>query len=220
MRVTRNLEREYPSFSSLTSGRTVSKTEPAAGTVSSNSSGPSSLSSQTQPSQNQALASQQQLEMFDIKSLESFAQTDLTAQDFGHALTETLGYVPDTPYDAHNQHVTDANADLAPGFPQFPNMKLMRPDFFGRYDLSTLFFIFFYSPGTPQQYFAGQELKKREWRYHTKYATWFHRLSEPTEKTATHEIARFEYWDYNRNDGWCVKQTNDSFKFEYQMSCE
>lgn len=52
-------------------------------------------------------------------------------------------------------------------------------------DADTLFFIFYYQPGTYQQYVAARELKKQSWRFHKKYSTWFQRHEEP--KTITDE---------------------------------
>ena len=96
-------------------------------------------------------------------------------------------------------------------------MKLLQPESLRKYDLSTLFFIFFFFAGTPQQYFAGQELKSRDWVYNTKFQTWFHRISEPTEKTSTYEVAKFEYFDHS--ESWVIRES-PSFKFEYDQLCE
>jgi CCR4-NOT transcription complex subunit 3 len=152
--------------------------------------------------------------MFSLKSPQSFTESDLTPQDFGHALSASLGFIPDSPYDIHDTAGSDAGSE-ASGYPQFPNMRLTQPESFSKFDLSTLFFIFFYSHGKPQQYFAWQELKKRDWKFHTKYQTWFRRIREPTEKTSQYEIGEFEYFDHSSNEGWCVRQRN-GFKFEYE----
>ncbi|OHS93321.1 hypothetical protein TRFO_11955 [Tritrichomonas foetus] len=141
----------------------------------------------------------------DARSPENILQTELTQQDFCHALSAEMNLIPDPPYDAHE--VDSSNAiETPPSYPQTKNMKLIQPEFFKKYDLSTLFFIFFYSPGTSQQYFAGRELQNRDWYYHIKYQTWFHRLEEPKEKTAEYEIAKYEYFDHATNEGWCVRQ--------------
>jgi CCR4-NOT transcription complex subunit 3 len=156
--------------------------------------------------------SPQQYELFGLKSLDSLLQTDFSIQDFGHALSSTIPFIPDPPYDAQTP---GPNPDSPPGFPQSPNMKLLQPEFFKKCDESTLFYVFFYYPGTAKQCWAGEELKRREWRFHRKYQTWFHRLSEPTEKTAEFEVAKFEYFDHSTREGWCTRILN-AFRFDIE----
>lgn len=207
----KKLDEEFPSLSSLPK-------RPQTPSLKETQSGPSSLnnppaSPQAQPAP-PTVSPAEQFASFDIKSPENLLTTDLTQKDFGHALQASLEMIPDTPYDIP-EPPPDSAADLPPGYPQYPKMKLLQPDFFKKFDLSTLFFIFFYQPGTPQQYFAGQELKRRDWRFHTRYQTWFHRLSEPTEKTVSYEIGKFEYFDHGTPEEWCMRQRNP-FKFEYE----
>jgi CCR4-NOT transcription complex subunit 3 len=100
-------------------------------------------------------------------------------------------------------------------FIQNAKYALMQPEFFSKYDIFILFFIFFCSTSRPQRVFAGQELKKRDWKFHTRYQTWFRRAKEPTEKAAHYEMGEFEYFDHSNNDGWCIRQ-RPGFKFEYE----
>lgn len=181
-----------------------------------------------------SLSATEQFAAFDIKGPESFLQTEFSPQDFNHALSSSFAYIPDTPYDSHE---SDLNSQTGPNggggtnaafdlqntenlqirYPNYRNMRLLQPEFLKKYDLSTLFFIFFFFPGTSQQYFAGQELKSRNWVYNTKFQTWFHRISEPTEKTPTYEVAKFEYFDHS--ESWIIRESS-SFKFEYDQLCE
>lgn len=150
---------------------------------------------------------------YEIKDPEQLLQSDISEPEFSHLLSLSANFIPDVPYeviDYKPQHMFNTPSN----FPQMPNMKLLQPEFFCRYDVSTLFYIFFYFPGSSQQYFAGRELKQRGWRFHTKYQTWFHRVGEPTEVTKEYEIGKFEYFDHNTSSGWCVRQRN-SFKLEY-----
>ena len=63
----------------------------------------------------------------------------------------------------------------------FPTVPMYnRRENFGKFDLETLFFTFYYQQGTIQQYFAAVELKKKNWMFHKKYQTWFKKL-DPTE---------------------------------------
>lgn len=181
-----------------------------------------------------SLSTAEQFAVFDIKGPESFLQTEFLPQDFNLALSSSFNYIPDTPYDVNESELysqsssntgnsvnstTDLQStdNLQIRYPTCRNMKLLQPEFLRKYDLTTLFYIFFFSPGTPQQYFAGQELKNRDWFYNTKFQTWFHRISEPTEKTSSYEVAKFEYFDHS--ESWIIRES-PSFKFEYDQLCE
>jgi len=98
-------------------------------------------------------------------------------------------------------------------FPLQPNPRCEEPEFVTNYDVDTLFFMFHYSQGTHQQYLAAQELKKRSWRYHKKFLTWFQRHTEPIEATNEYEKGAYIYFDYETS--WCQRVKND-FCFEYQ----
>lgn len=151
----------------------------------------------------------------EVQSPEVLLQTDMTQQDFAHALFASLDLIPDVPYDiADYKPQNEPCPESQNGYPQTPNMKLLQPEFFRRYDLSTLFYIFFYFPGTAQQYFAGRELKQRGWRFHTKYQTWIHRISEATKTTPQYEIGKFEYFHHKEPEEWCIKQRNE-FQLDY-----
>ena len=148
---------------------------------------------------------------FDIKSTESIMKTNVTQQDFCHALLSSMNLIPDPPYE-RNQDKSNPNPK---SYPRDPCLRLTQPEFFKKHDIQTLFFIFFYYPGTTQQYFAAQELKNRHWIYHLKYQTWFHRLSNPTEKTDTYVIAEYEYFDHSTSEGWCIRK-RPNFKLELE----
>lgn len=77
----------------------------------------------------------------------------------------------------------------------------------------TLFFIFYYQQGTYQQYLAARELKKKAWRFHKKYLTWFQRHEEPKEITSEYEQGCFLYHDYEGS--WCQRKKSE-FRFEYR----
>jgi len=98
-------------------------------------------------------------------------------------------------------------------FPLQPNPRCEEPEFVTNYDVDTLFFMFHYSQGTHQQYLAAQELKKRSWRYHKKFLTWFQRHTEPIEATNEYEKGAYIYFDYETS--WCQRVKTD-FCFEYQ----
>merc|ERR1719231_1552608 len=86
------------------------------------------------------------------------------------------------------------------------------PQFFEKLNPDTLFFIFYYQPGTYQQYLAARELKRKSWRFHKKYCTWFQRHEEPTVTTDEYERGTYVYFDFET--GW-VQRIKGDFQFEY-----
>jgi CCR4-NOT transcription complex subunit 3 len=85
---------------------------------------------------------------------------------------------------------------------------------FERFDLDTLFYIFYFKQGTLQQYLAARELKRQSWRFHKKYLTWFQRHEEPKSITEEYEEGTYIYFDYE--EAWCQRKKLD-FRFEYRF---
>lgn len=83
---------------------------------------------------------------------------------------------------------------------------------FSKLDLDTLFYIFYYQPGTYAQYLAAQELKNKSWRFHTSYLTWFQRAQEPDVITDEYEQGVYHYFDWE--SGWSSRRKT-GFRFEY-----
>lgn len=48
----------------------------------------------------------------------------------------------------------------------------------------------------PHRYLAAKELKKRAWRFHKQYLTWFQRADEPVEMTDDYEAGAYIYFDW------------------------
>lgn len=103
-----------------------------------------------------------------------------------------------------------------PGFyPQTPlSVFTTTPAIFEKFDTDTLFFIFYFRPGTQQQYLAARELKRQSWRFHKKYLTWFQRHEEPSEVNENYEQGTYVYFDYEKS--WCQRKKSD-FRFEYKF---
>lgn len=116
-------------------------------------------------------------------------------------------YMPRNPY-VHQ----DTKGNVC--YPTSPTPNYDNPAMFEKYDLDTLFFIFYYQQGSYQQHLAAKELKKLSWRYHTKYFTWFQRHEEPRMTTADFERGAYVYFDHDT--GWCQRIKSD-FTFEYQF---
>ena len=121
-----------------------------------------------------------------------------------------------------------------PYYPQAPHALLQTPAIFSQLDVETLFWVFYYLPGTYQQYgqydneytnlsdnyfrfLAAKELKRQSWRFHVKYLTWFQRHSEPQAITDEYEQGVYVYFDWEGS--WCQRKKSD-FRFEYRYLSE
>ncbi|KAI9483301.1 MAG: Not1 N-terminal domain, CCR4-Not complex component-domain-containing protein [Benjaminiella poitrasii] len=111
-------------------------------------------------------------------------------------------YQPRNPYNTPNY------------YPQQPLLIFDNPVLFDKFDMDTLFFIFYYQQGTYQQYLAAKELKKQSWRFHKKYSTWFQRHEEPKMITEEYEQGTYVYFDYE--GAWGQRKKTD-FRFDYRF---
>ncbi|CAL1702167.1 unnamed protein product [Somion occarium] len=102
-------------------------------------------------------------------------------------------------------------------YPQTPHPVLNTPGIFSQLDVETLFYVFYFHPGTYQQYLAAKELKRQSWRFHVKYLTWFQRHSEPQAITEEYEQGVYVYFDWEGS--WCQRKKSD-FRFEYRYLSE
>ncbi|ETW84450.1 hypothetical protein HETIRDRAFT_458198 [Heterobasidion irregulare TC 32-1] len=114
-------------------------------------------------------------------------------------------YVPRNPYQTPSY------------YPQATNPILSSQGLFSQLDVETLFYVFYFLPGTYQQYLAAKELKRQSWRFHVKYLTWFQRHSEPQAITDEYEQGVYVYFDWEGS--WCQRKKSD-FRFEYRYLSE
>lgn len=98
-------------------------------------------------------------------------------------------------------------------YPQTPMSIFDNPALYSKFDVDTLFYIFYYQQGTYHQYLAAKELKKQSWRFHKQYLTWFQRHAEPQAITDEYEKGVYVYFDWEGS--WCQRKKSD-FKFEYR----
>ncbi|KAJ9477221.1 General negative regulator of transcription subunit 3 [Pseudozyma hubeiensis] len=98
-------------------------------------------------------------------------------------------------------------------YPQAPASVFDNPALYSKFDVDTLFYIFYYQQGTYHQYLAAKELKKQSWRFHKQYLTWFQRHSEPQAITDEYEQGVYVYFDWEGS--WCQRKKSD-FRFEYR----
>jgi CCR4-NOT transcriptional regulation complex NOT5 subunit len=206
------LDQEYPALGSTMPKQTKMAISAAPATTPPPAPPPTSTPPPQPATPRSPLTATEQYELFGIDTPESVFHTDFSRQDFAQAVAAAIQTIPDPPYDVRD--VTETS-DLPPGFPHTPNLKLCQPASLKKLDLQALFYIFFFSPDTPQQYFVAQELKKRDWQFHMRYHTWFKRVADPTEKKDTYEVARFDYFDTSAAEGWCVRP-RQGFRMEYE----
>lgn len=111
-------------------------------------------------------------------------------------------YQPETPYPTPSY------------YPQEPLVSLDEEAMFVKMDIDTLFYIFYYRQGTYQQALAANELKRRSWRFHKRFLTWFQRHEEPKTINNEYEQGTYRYFDF---EGLWLQRRKANFKFEYQF---
>ncbi len=73
-------------------------------------------------------------------------------------------------------------AAVSQGSGEYPTVPMYaRKENFAQFDLETLFFAFYHQQGTPQQYLAAVELKKKQWQFNKKFETWFRKAESQGE---------------------------------------
>ncbi|EQC32246.1 hypothetical protein SDRG_09996 [Saprolegnia diclina VS20] len=128
-------------------------------------------------------------------------------------IDESFKLMPDSiDSEKGNRYVPRNMYPTPPSFPSAPAPLFENPAVFEKFDLDTLFFIFYYQQGTYQQFLAARELKRQAWGYHKKYKTWFKRHEEPQMTGEDFEQGTFVYLDYET--GWC-QRIKTEFTFEY-----
>jgi CCR4-NOT transcription complex subunit 3 len=106
-------------------------------------------------------------------------------------------------------------------YPTVPLTVFQNPALFEKLDVETLFYSFYFQPGSRQQLMAARELKRQAWRYHKGHSTWFQRHEEPKaggQPGDDWEQGTYVYFDsqLQRADGagWCYRLKQD-FMFDY-----
>ncbi|GAW80484.1 CCR4-NOT transcription complex subunit 5 [Plasmodium gonderi] len=98
-------------------------------------------------------------------------------------------------------------------FPLTPLSDFQSPQLFEKLPLDTLFFIFYYQPGTYQQHLAAKELKKKSWKYHKKYKAWFLPYNNNI-RMLNDKMEQGTYLTFDYESTWS-KQLKEEFSFEY-----
>jgi CCR4-NOT transcription complex subunit 3 len=65
-----------------------------------------------------------------------------------------------------------------------------------------------------ERYLAANELRKREWRFHKSFGTWFKRMKQPNQITETYETG--DVWMFDaRGDFKIAERQNFTFEFQH-----
>lgn len=151
--------------------------------------------------------------------LRSAARTLAAAQSnaaiLGELLEKSHAHIPDVHEFEKNKSYNPVlpSAKHPPYYPVNPPSVFENPILYDKFDVDTLFFIFYHQPRTLQQYLAAKELKKQSWRFHKKYLTWFQRFEEPRIVNDDYEQGTYIYFDYEGS--WCQRKKTE-FTFEYR----
>jgi CCR4-NOT transcription complex subunit 3 len=87
---------------------------------------------------------------------------------------------------------------------------------FAQLPFDALQLIFHYREGTPSQFLAAQELKRRHWRFHKKFGIWMQRTGgEVKSSNSTFEYGSYDFFDVG-NDNWSIRTKGD-FTFDYEF---
>ncbi|CAG8487776.1 2779_t:CDS:10 [Acaulospora morrowiae] len=153
-----------------------------------------------------------------VPSYEAAEEKSLGKEDNFHIqqmLDASYQHVPESIDSERPKYYVPRNPYHTPShYPQSPTQIFDNPALFEKFDIDTLFFIFYYQQGTYQQYLAARELKKQSWRFHKKYLTWFQRHEEPKAITDEYEQGTYIYFDYE--GAWCQRKKTE-FRFEYRF---
>lgn len=125
---------------------------------------------------------------------------------FSTELEKSMKLVPDMPFDFVDYKPQNP-ADGSPTFPKRPMMKLIQPEMMAFFDVTILFYIFYYFPSSPAQFFAARELNKRGWKFCINSRKWIHLISEIYESNEKSIFGKFEIFDPSQ-EGWKIVVRN------------
>lgn len=145
---------------------------------------------------------------------------DLTTLALGTDLT-TLGLnlnSPDNLYKTFASPWADAPVPPEPEFTvpscYMHNPPRLQPGYFSKFQLETLFYIFYSMPGDEAQLYAADELAIRGWWFHKDHKLWLARVpnAEPVMKTDRFERASYFVFDTSLWD--CVRRDNFGLHYD------
>ncbi|XP_077222333.1 NOT2 / NOT3 / NOT5 family isoform X2 [Tasmannia lanceolata] len=169
--------------------------------------------------------SQQSPDRFGLLGLLSvirMSDPDLSSLALGIDLT-TLGLNLNSTDNLHKTFGSPWLDEPAKGEPEFivpecyyaKQPPPLHPGYFSKFQLETLFYIFYSMPKDEAQLYAANELCQRGWFYHRDARLWFIRVQnmEPLVKTSTYERGSYHCFDPNT---WETVR-KDNFVMHYEL---
>ncbi|KAM3374101.1 putative NOT transcription complex subunit VIP2 isoform X1 [Capsicum galapagoense] len=160
--------------------------------------------------------------MLGLLSVIRMSDPDLTSLALGIDLT-TLGLNLNSAENLHKTFGSPWSDEPAKGDPEFTVPQCyyakqpppLNQAYFSKFQLDTLFYIFYSMPKDEAQLYAANELYNRGWFYHREHRLWFMRVAnmEPLVKTNAYE--RGSYICFDPNTWETIRK--DNFVLHYEM---
>ncbi|KAF8396678.1 hypothetical protein HHK36_018303 [Tetracentron sinense] len=141
-----------------------------------------------------------------LLSVIRMSDPDLTSLALGIDLT-TLGLNLNSTDNLHKTFGSPWSDEPAKGEPDYnvpecyyaKQPPVLHQGYFSKFQLETLFYIFYSMPKDEAQLYAANELNNRGWFYHKEHRLWFTRVAniEPLVQTNTHERGSYHCFDPN-----------------------
>ncbi|XP_051113228.1 probable NOT transcription complex subunit VIP2 isoform X2 [Andrographis paniculata] len=157
-----------------------------------------------------------------LLSVIRMSDPDLTSLALGIDLT-TLGLNLNSTENLHKTFASPWSEEPAKGDPEFKVPQCyyakqpppLSQAYFSKFQLDTLFYIFYSMPRDEAQLYAANELYNRGWFYHREHRFWLMRVTniEPLVKTNTYE--RGSYICFDPNTWETIRK--DNFVLHYDM---
>ncbi|XP_010253384.1 PREDICTED: probable NOT transcription complex subunit VIP2 [Nelumbo nucifera] len=157
-----------------------------------------------------------------LLSVIRMSDPDLTSLALGIDLT-TLGLSLNSTDNLHKTFGSPWSDEPVKGEPEYSlpecyfvkDLPVLHQGYFSKFQLETLFYIFYSMPKDEAQLYAANELHNRGWFYHREHRLWFIRVAnmEPLVKTGTYE--RGSYLCFDPNMWETVRK--DNFVLHYDM---
>nr|XP_016494159.1 PREDICTED: probable NOT transcription complex subunit VIP2 isoform X2 [Nicotiana tabacum] len=170
----------------------------------------------------QAQATPDPFGMLGLLSVIRMSDPDLTSLALGIDLT-TLGLNLNSAENLHKAFGSPWSDEPAKGDPEFTVPQCyyakqpppLNQAYFSKFQLDTLFYIFYSMPKDEAQLYAANELYNRGWFYHREHRLWFMRVAnmEPLVKTNAYE--RGSYICFDPNTWETIRK--DNFVLHYEM---
>ncbi|KAK4375981.1 hypothetical protein RND71_006658 [Anisodus tanguticus] len=170
----------------------------------------------------QAQAAPDPFGMLGLLSVIRMSDPDLTSLALGIDLT-TLGLNLNSAENLHKTFGSPWSDEPAKGDPEFTVPQCyyakypppLNQAYFSKFQLDTLFYIFYSMPKDEAQLYAANELYNRGWFYHKEHRLWFMRVAtmEPLVKTNAYE--RGSYICFDPNTWETIRK--DNFVLHYEM---